>query len=39
MSIAQEAVELHKSNSGKLEVKSKVPLRDGRDLSLSLIHI
>ena len=35
MSIAQEAVELHKSNSGKLEVKSKVPLRDGRDLSLA----
>ncbi len=35
MSIAQEAVELHKSHSGKLEVKSKVPLRDGIDLSLA----
>lgn len=35
MNIAREAVELHKLHSGKLEVKSKVPLNDGRDLSLA----
>ena len=35
MSLRDEALELHRKNHGKLEVKSKVPLRDRKDLSLA----
>jgi len=33
--IEQESLELHKKHGGKLEVKSKVPLKTRRDLSLA----
>jgi malate dehydrogenase (oxaloacetate-decarboxylating) len=35
VSLRDEALELHRKNHGKLEVKSKVPLRDRKDLSLA----
>lgn len=35
MSIREEALNLHKKSKGKLEVISKVPVRDARDLSLA----
>ncbi len=35
MDINQESLELHKKFRGKLEIKSKVPLHDRHDLSLS----
>ncbi|MDQ7096502.1 malic enzyme-like NAD(P)-binding protein [Desulfosporosinus sp. PR] len=33
--LREDALELHRSNAGKLEVRSKVPVRDSRDLSLA----
>lgn len=33
--LRDDALELHRSNEGKLEVRSKVPVRDSRDLSLA----
>lgn len=35
MDVYQEALELHKKHGGKLEVRSKVPLHDRKDLSLA----
>ncbi|HHW19315.1 MAG TPA: NAD-dependent malic enzyme [Firmicutes bacterium] len=35
MSLKDEALELHRKNRGKIEVNSKVPLRDRKDLSLA----
>jgi len=35
MDIKQDAIKLHMQNRGKIEVKSKVPLRNARDLSLA----
>ncbi len=35
MDINQESLELHKNNHGKLEVASKVPLRDRHDLAVA----
>lgn len=33
--LKQESINLHRDNGGKLEVKSKVPLKDKQDLSLA----
>ena len=35
MTLRDEALELHRKNHGKLEVKSKVPLRNKQDLTLA----
>jgi malate dehydrogenase (oxaloacetate-decarboxylating) len=35
MSVREEALKLHKEHAGKIEVVSKVPLRDKHDLSLA----
>lgn len=35
MDIKQDAIKLHMQNRGKIEVKSKVPLKNARDLSLA----
>ncbi len=35
MTLRDEALELHRRNKGKLEIRSKVPLRDRHDLSLA----
>ena len=35
MALRDQALELHRANKGKLEVKSKVPLRNRQDLSLA----
>ncbi len=35
MTLRDRALELHRANKGKLEVNSKVPLANGRDLSLA----
>ncbi|MCK4257900.1 MAG: NAD-dependent malic enzyme [Halanaerobiales bacterium] len=33
--LAEEALHMHRENKGKLEVRSKVPVKDARDLSLA----
>ena len=33
--LREDALALHRDNVGKLEVRSKVPVRNGRDLSLA----
>lgn len=35
MGIKEDALELHRQSAGKIEICSKVPVRDGRDLSLA----
>ncbi|MHC0037379.1 NADP-dependent malic enzyme [Pseudoneobacillus sp. C159] len=35
MNLREEALQMHRENQGKLESKSKVPVRDARDLSLA----
>ena len=35
MSVREDALKLHKENAGKIEVVSKVPVRDRQDLSLA----
>ena len=35
MSLREDALKLHKDSMGKIEVVSKVPLRDKQDLSLA----
>lgn len=35
MTLRDEALELHRKNKGKIEIQSKVPLKDRRDLSLA----
>jgi malate dehydrogenase (oxaloacetate-decarboxylating) len=35
MNLREEALQMHRVNKGKLESKSKVPVRDARDLSLA----
>lgn len=35
MTLRDDALKLHRDNKGKIEVKSKVPVRDGNDLSLA----
>lgn len=35
MTLKEKALELHRKSGGKLEIKSKVPLRDRNDLSLA----
>lgn len=35
MTLAEESVKLHKEHNGKLEVKSKVPLKDRHDLAVA----
>lgn len=35
MALKDEALELHRKNRGKIEIQSKVPLRDRKDLSLA----
>ena len=35
MDIKKEALRLHEEHKGKLEIKSKVPLKDKKDLSLA----
>ncbi|GAE48080.1 NADP-dependent malic enzyme [Mesobacillus boroniphilus JCM 21738] len=35
MTLREEALHMHRVNKGKLESKSKVPVRNARDLSLA----
>ena len=35
MDLKEESLELHRRNKGKLEIKSKVPVKNQKDLSLA----